>query len=491
MISNYSKEIINDIIFALDSTTIIAFIDSSGYIKYANHKFCEISKYNYGELIGEKYQIFDSTFLYGDFFYGLEDSISSGNVLKGDIKTRAKDGTFYWVNTTIIPLFNEQRKAYQYVFVQTDITDRKKTEETLQETLKELENSNKELQDIKNALDDSSIIAITDITGSITYVNDTFCEISKYDRDEFIGKDLRKINSNHHSKDFFKCLWKTVKRGEVWKGEIKNKAKDGTFYWVQSTIVPFFNKQGSPYQYVSIQHDITDKKKAEVMLLRSEKLSAIGELAAGIAHEIRNPLTTLKGFTIFLNSMESDVKKKEYYTLLLEEIERINFIVGEFMVLAKPQTIHLKRTSLIPIITKVCKFLESELNLNNVVIELVCENEDVYVECEEHMIKQVFLNFIKNAIEAMPDGGTIKIKVFINNNKVQITFIDEGKGIPEDQVKKLGEPFFTTKEKGNGLGLMVCFKIIQMHNGKIFIQSKENKGTMIDVSLPYKGLTCK
>lgn len=122
---------------------------------------------------------------------------------------------------------------------------------------------------------------------------------------------------------------------------------------------------------------------------------------------------------------------------------------------------------------------------------LVCENEDVYVECEEHMIKQVILNFIKNAIEAMPDGGTIKIKVLINNNKVQITFIDEGIGIPEDQVKKLGEPFFTTKEKGNGLGLMVCFKIIQMHNGKILIESEENKGITIDVSLPYKGLTCK
>ncbi|MGJ9385951.1 PAS domain-containing protein [Salipaludibacillus sp. CF4.18] len=250
----------SDILLAIDTTTIIAITDHKGTITYANEKFCEISKHDQEELIGQNHRILNSNHHSKDFFKVLWKTIAQGNVWTGEIRNRAKDGTFYWVHTTIVPYLNKNGQPYQYVAIRTDITDRKQTEEDLKSTLVKLGDSNQELSDIKHALDESSILARTDHKGTITYANEKFCEISKYDQEELIGQNHRILNSNYHSKDFFKVLWKTIAHGNVWTGEIRNSAKDGTFYWVHTTIVPFLNEYGQPYQYVAIRHDITDKK---------------------------------------------------------------------------------------------------------------------------------------------------------------------------------------------------------------------------------------
>ncbi|WP_078595810.1 PAS domain-containing sensor histidine kinase [Evansella clarkii] len=478
----------SEMLFAMDLTNVVSVSDPAGKILYVNDRFCEISKYRRDEITGKRYSILNSGFHSRKFFSNLWKIVSYGKVWEGEIKNRAKDGTYYWVHTTIIPFEDENRGISKYIAIQKDITNKKETEGTLKLTLNKLANSNKELHAIKHALDESSIVAITDRKGTITYVNDTFCEISKYCREELIGQDHRILNSGHHSREFFKNLWSTIGKGEVWQGEIKNRAKDGSYYWVFTTIVPFLNEEGKPYQYAAIRNDITDQKKSEELLLRSEKLSIIGELAAGVAHEIRNPLTTLKGFMEFLNADEKEEKKKTYYNLLLEEIERINFIAGEFMLLAKPQAVDLSDRRLIDIVQKVIKFLESEIHLKDVVIKLDYDfkDEDVTVRCEENQLKQVFMNLIKNSIEAMPDGGVLHIKITVNSESAVLYFKDEGVGIPPEKIKRLGEPFYTTKEKGTGLGMMVCFKIIQNHHGNIQIESKENIGTTVKVTLPKK-----
>ncbi len=365
-----------------------------------------------------------------------------------------------------------------------EVTGKIVFEERIQNLLKEMEQKNKELKDIQYALNASSMLSITNADGCITYVNEAFCKITRYEEFELIGKKHRIISSGHHSKEFFKVLWNTVKNGDIWRGEVKNKAKNGSIFWADTTIVPFLNNCGKPYQYVAIRKDITNSKNAEEMLIKSEKLSAIGKLAAGIAHEIRNPLTTIKGFAQFLKADIQDEKKLKYFDTLLSEIDRINFIVEEFMILAKPNVYQFKTENIISIINEIKLFLESEANLKNVQISLKNELDDIYVFCEKNQLKQVFLNLLKNAIEAMPKGGNIEINVYIKDNTVQVSIQDEGVGIPIENYKKMGEIFYSTKEEGNGLGLFVSFKIIQNHNGNVHIESEINKGTNFRISLP-------
>jgi PAS domain S-box-containing protein len=470
---------LRDITSALDVSSIVAITNPQGTITYVNDKFEEISKYSHEELMGQDHRILNSGYHKREFFQDLWKTIGTGKVWKGEICNRAKDGTLYWVDTTIVPFLNEKGKPYQYVSIRTDISNRKRAEEHLKEILKEN-------QDIKFALDQSSIVAFTDGNGIITSVNDKFCEMSKYNHEEIIGENHRILNSGFHSKEFFSNLWKTIIAGQVWKGEIRNKAKDGTLYWVDTTIVPFIDEQGKPYQFLAIRNDITERKQAQEVLHRQDKLAAVGQLAAGVAHEIRNPLTSMKGYTEFLQLDEKDPERLEFLTIILDEIERVNMIVEDFMVLAKPKVVELEEKNVVPVIKNVLSLLEFEARKKKVCLQLDCDEQIIQIECDENRLKQVFLNFIKNGIEAMPNGGDLYVRTHIKDHNVQISIQDTGVGIPEDKLKKLGEPFFTTKKNGNGLGLMVSFKIIESHNGKVFIESEPNKGTTFNIFLPAK-----
>lgn len=470
---------LKDIKAALDASTIVAITNPVGTIIFVNDKFEEISKYKKEEIIGQNHRILNSGYHSKEFFKDLWHTIKAGQIWRGEICNKAKDGTFYWVDTTIVPFLNKKGKPVQYIAIRSDISDRKKAEEHLKDTIKEN-------IDIKFALDQSSIVAFTDAKGIITSVNDKFCEISKYNREEILGKDHNILNSGYHSKDFFKNLWKTIGSGSVWKGEIRNKAKDGTYYWVDTTIVPFINGQGKPYQYLAIRNDITERKKTEEVLHRQDKLAAVGQLAAGVAHEIRNPLTSMKGYAEFLQLDEKDPERMEFLSIILDEIERVNTIVEDFMVLAKPKAVELEEKNVVPVIKNVVSLLEFEARKKNVRLTFDCNHEIIQIECDENRLKQVFLNFIKNGIEAMPNGGELHVKTIIHDNNVQISIQDTGVGISEEKLKKLGEPFYTTKKNGNGLGLMVSFKIIESHNGKVFVESEPNKGTTFNILLPAK-----
>ena len=353
-----------------------------------------------------------------------------------------------------------------------------------------LSKSDNYLKDIRFALDQSSIVAITDPHGLITYVNNKFVEISEYNEEELLGQNHSLINSGYHSKEFFANLWKTIKQGKTWSGEICNKKKSGELYWVATTIVPFM-ENGVPYQYISIRTDITSRKRAENDLKRSkellhqqDKLAAVGQLAAGVAHEIRNPLTSMKGYTEYLQLEEKDSNHIEFFTIILEEIDRVNQIVEDFLVLAKPQTVHLETKNIIPIIQNVLSLMEFDARKKNVTFYFDSRLDHILVRCDENRLKQVLLNFVKNGMEAMPNGGNIKVATELRDGEVQISIEDTGVGIPPERLKKLGEPFYTTKKTGNGLGLMVSFRIIEGHKGRIVVESEVNKGTTFNILLP-------
>ncbi|HKP04761.1 MAG TPA: PAS domain S-box protein [Chthoniobacterales bacterium] len=250
---------LNDFKAALDEHAIVAMTDPQGRITYVNDKFCAISKYSREELLGQDHRIINSGYHPTEFIRDLWTTITHGKVWHGEIKNRAKDGSYYWVDTTIVPFLNDKGKPRQYVAIRADITERKQIEEQLRASLREV-------GDLKTALDEHAIVAMTDPQGRITYVNDKFCQISKYSRQELLGQDHRIINSGYHPTEFIRDLWTTITHGKVWHGEIKNRAKDGSFYWVDTTIVPFLNEKGKPRQYVAIRADITARKRDEESL---------------------------------------------------------------------------------------------------------------------------------------------------------------------------------------------------------------------------------
>jgi PAS domain S-box-containing protein len=342
----------------------------------------------------------------------------------------------------------------------------------------------KELSALKNALKEATILSITDKDDRITYANELFCKITKYSIEELIGKTHEELLfSGVHDMEFFADIKRSIDKGQVWTGEICNRARDGTLYWVDTTIVPFLDNKGVPYEHIAVMFDVTEKKQTEDMLHKTEKLSLVGELAAGFAHEIRNPLTTIRGFVQIMNSF-TDEKRKSYSHTILEEIDRINHIVSEFMVFAKPHAVKYNQCNLSEIIRNVVSFLSSEATMKNVDIKHDFHDDEVYIFGEKHQLTQVFLNMIKNAMDALPNGGNINLSYTICNDEIYVSIKDNGIGMTKEQVEKIGQPFFTTKEKGTGLGLMVSYKIIANHRGRISVTSVPDKGTTFMIIFP-------
>lgn len=241
---------------------------------------------------------------------------------------------------------------------------------------------------------------------------------------------------------------------------------------------------GKVTEIIGSATDISKLKQMEEMIRSSEKLGVLGELAAGIAHEVRNPLTTLKGF-LQLIQHDADQQKQIYIRLMLDEVDRIEQITNEFMAVAKPQALLFNPENVTSIIHQVVALLNPQALLHGVEIAVKEIGHINPIFCEKNHLKQVFINLIKNAFEAMPNGGTLSITISEHDQKfIVIEFVDNGCGIPEEALKKLGEPFFTMKEKGNGLGLMMCKKIIEQHQGNIDVTSELNKGTSFKIKLP-------
>ncbi|MGN1402056.1 MAG: PAS domain-containing protein [Bacillus sp. (in: firmicutes)] len=466
-----------DIMAALETSAMVIVTDPQGKVTYVNNKFIEVFQYKREELIGKDSMYFLGVSQKKALWQKIASTYKAGEIWNGEFVNKAKDGSTYWLNATITPFLDKKGSPYQFVIILTDISIRKKIE-------KELESSLKEVHDYKYALDQASIVAVTDADGIITQVNDNFCRISKYTKQELVGKNHRIINSGFHPPEFFRQLWETIESGQVWQGEIMNMAKDGSHYWVDTTIVPFLDEYLRPYQYLAIRNDITDKKKQEELLIRQEKLSALGQLAAGVAHEIRNPLTSMRGYTEYLLLTEENDDKKEHLDIILDEIQRVDLIVEEFMMLAKPKKNQLVIRDLNRIIRQTIGLFAYEFKKKKVTSSFISYEEPVLVLCDENRLRQVFLNLIKNAIEAMPDGGDLKITLQNDGQQTTVVVEDTGVGIPKHLVKKIGEPFFTTKESGTGLGLMITYKIMENHKGRFEVESEENKGTRFILRFP-------
>ena len=376
---------------------------------------------------------------------------------------------------------------------------------TVPNTAEALERSLKELADIKFALDQSTIVAITDQRGIINYVNDEFCRISKYSREELLGQDHRIINSGYHPKDFIRDLWTTIASGQVWKGELRNRAKDDSIYWVDTTIVPFLNSDGKPYQYVAIRHDITSRKLAEEQVLlqaaelqRAAQLSFVGELAAGLAHEIKNPLAGIQGVVdILIRRRDKNDPEREALEGVRHEVERIDSTVRALLDRARPRLISVRASSLSDIVVRAINLARAQLantptGGRNVSIEFQPPADPITVAIDPAQIEDAVLNLIINALEAVGNDGTVKIQVARAGNERSEEFEDEaivevsdnGRGISEEDLARIFNPFFTTRAGGTGLGLPAVRRIARAHGGRVEVNSTVGEGSTFSLRLP-------
>lgn len=251
---------------------------------------------------------------------------------------------------------------------------------------------------------------------------------------------------------------------------------------VETELSPVLDERGRIHDFIVVSRDITERLQQQEYLIQAEKLAITGQLAAGIAHEIRNPLTSIKGFMQLLKEHFNELSNQTF-DVIWSEINRIDEITSELLVLAKPQRTQLKKNDLSAIIRHVITLLDGQAHQNNIYFNFDSDRL-ILVECNANQMRQVFLNIFKNSIESMAGGGTIDVRLRETVSDVTITVTDEGTGIPDELISTLGEPFYTTKEKGTGLGLMVVYNVIQEHGGTISIDSQKDKGTKVCISLP-------
>ena len=351
-----------------------------------------------------------------------------------------------------------------------NVSERRKMEKDLRES------EQKFRKIFNNAMDG---ILLWDNKCNIIDANPNASKILGLSKEELMNNSLHWY-IQHDQLGEIQAQWRECPESEELSGEVSLDGDRGT------QIIEYSAKKNViEGLHMTIFRNITEKREMEDQLRKSDTLTVVGELAAGIAHEIRNPMTALKGFIQLLQNSMIEDQYAMYFDVITSELKRIESIITEFLVLAKPQAISYQRKNATVIMKETLDLLSAQASLENVQFITSIEEGLPDIYCEPNQLKQVFINILKNAIEVMPKGGTVSVGLEkIEGEQVLISIRDEGTGIPEDKLKKLGEPFYTTKERGTGLGLMVSYKIVEEHKGTIEVRSELGKGTTFHIKLP-------
>lgn len=402
-----------------------------------------------------------------------EETWKNGTITRAEEIVPMPDGPPKTFDTIKVPLFHTDGSRQGLVIIGRDITEKIQLARQLEESR----------QQYKSLFDYSpDIIYMLDLHGNISNLNPHFEVITGFKRDEMIGKNIATILPQKYKRHLHKFISTVTKESKPVMYELKIPDARENIMILQCTSVPIV-VNGNTTGIIGYGRDVTEMRKTEERLRRTEKLSVVGELSASVAHEIRNPLTSLKGFVQLMQT--DDPKHQAYYQIMLDELNRINHIVGELLLLAKPQHLKLKTAVVQNLLNDCISLLRTEARLYNVQIEAFLPDEDIVMDCEPNQLKQLFINLIKNAVEASVNGGIVMVTLEQDGtDQLLITIKDNGCGISKERLKRLGEPFYSSKEKGTGLGLTVSFKIVQAHKGTIHFESQKQIGTTVSIYFP-------
>ena len=360
----------------------------------------------------------------------------------------------------------------------------------------------KDMTDLKHALDSSAIVTITDTEGTITYVNDKFCKTSKYLKEELLGQNHRLLKSGYHTSEFYRKMWRDISSGFVWRGDIKNRAKDDSYYWVRTVIVPILDKKEKPYQYIAIRYDITNQKETEeklnevfLQLKKNDKLK--DEFASMVTHELKTPLTPIMGYCEMLRipNLMGTLNSDQLHSIkeIEDNAKRLKVLIGDVLDAQK-----LDMNQMIFAKSKIStdEFMKNvsenvSFMMNNKNIDFVNKTEKYSIITDKNRLAQVMHNLISNAVDFVPNkNGKIEIGTKKEDSEIIFYVKDNGIGISKDKQDELFRKFYQVdtsakrQHGGTGLGLAICKGIVEGLGGKIWVESDLGQGTTVCFSLP-------
>ncbi|MDH4069261.1 MAG: PAS domain S-box protein [Ignavibacteria bacterium] len=331
-------------------------------------------------------------------------------------------------------------------------------------------------------------IQITDSHNRMVYVNPAFERITGYSRDELIGENPRIMSSGKHSKKFWTEMWKEITQGNVWTGEIENRKKCGDPMFTQLVISPVVDNDGCVVGYLGAHRDISQQRQLEQQLVHTQKMESMGTLAAGIAHEVGNPLASISSIVQVLLRTVEDEFSREKLNLVQTQVQRINKIIRDLVDFSRPSNYKLQPTDLVRIVLDAVEIVRIGKKAKTVRFETDVQAQVPMLYLVPDQLSQVFINILLNSVDAINGrkDGLIETTITMDDDRVAVTMRDNGEGIRQEHLAKVFEPFFTTKKvgEGTGLGLWVSYGIMKSLKGDITVESGEGEGTSFCVSLP-------